>query len=458
MYCNDPFRSDSNRLSLSRLINKCFLARPCFKICIVVYIALVVSSCTKHIETHPSDDLVVYTGATIIDGEGGAPIVDGVLVVRDGKFEMMGTAASITLPAGAVTHELKGKYIVPGIINAHGHVGETKGIEGGHYSGQNVKDNLAIYARYGVTTVVSLGGDQAEAEPIRHAHDSTQSLHARFFMAGAVINGATPAAAMAVVDSNAHMGVDIMKIRVDDNLGTSPKMPADIYRAVIGRSHELGYRLAAHMYYLDDARALVEAGADILAHSVRDQTIPGDFAQMLAAKKIPYCATLTRELSTFVYAETPAFFADPFFKREYDSATVAPLMLPARQQKIRQSKSAATYKEQLPVATANLKTLTQAGVPIIFGTDSGVPTRFMGYFEHVEMSMMQEAGLTPMQIIVSASKTAAETLGLKNLGVIRPGNWADFLVLDADPLQDISHMRQLNAVFIGGNEVSRSQN
>jgi len=415
------------------------------------------SCTTKHIE-EPPVNIVVYTGATIIDGEGGAPIVDGILVVRDGKFEMMGTAVSVTLPSGAVTHDLKGKYIVPGIINAHGHVGETKGIEGGHYSVQNVQDNLAIYARYGVTTVVSLGGDQRVAEPIRHVHDSTQSLHARLFMAGAIINGATQAEAMAVVDSNAHMGVDIMKIRVDDNLGTSPKMPADLYRAVIRRSHELGYRLAAHLYYLDDARALVNAGADMLAHSIRDQVIPADFVQVLATKRIPYCATLTRELSTFVYAETPAFFADPFFKTEYDSATVAPLMLPARQKQLQQSKSAATYKKQLPVAMVNLKTLTQAGVPIIFGTDSGVPTRFMGYFEHVEMSMMQDAGLTPMQIIVAASKNAAETLGLTNLGVIRPGNWADFLVLDADPLQDINHMRQLNAVFIGGNEVSRPQN
>lgn len=120
------------------------------------------------------------------------------------------------------------------------------------------------------------------------------------------------------------------------------------------------------------------------------------------------------------------------------------------------SKAAATYRAQLPVAMSNLKTLSDAGVPIVFGTDSGVPTRFMGYFEHVEMSMMREAGLTPMQIIVAASKTAAEQLELRDLGAIKPGNWADFIVLDADPLQDIQHMRQIKAVFIGGNEVPRA--
>jgi imidazolonepropionase-like amidohydrolase len=371
---------------------------------------------------------------------------------------MVGTLASTTIPAGTVTRDLKGKFIVPGIINAHGHVGETKGIEGGHYSRENVLDNLAIYARYGVTTVVSLGGDQAAAESVRHKNDSTQSIHARLFIAGAIVNGATPAVAAAAVDSNAHMGVDIMKIRVDDNLGASPRMPEDIYRAVISRSHELGFKMATHMYYLDDARKLVDAGADMLAHSIRDQLIPADFAQLLAARKIPYCPTLTRELSTYVYAETPAFFSDPFFLREYDSATVGPLKQPARQRIVHESKSAAIYKAQLPVAMSNLKLLTDAGVPIVFGTDSGVPTRFMGYFEHVEMGMMHEAGMTSMQIIVSASKNAAEKLGLKHLGTIKSGNWADFLILDADPLGDIKNMQQLNAVFIGGNAVHQVGN
>jgi imidazolonepropionase-like amidohydrolase len=402
--------------------------------------------------------MVAFIGATIIDGEGKEPIKDGILVIKDGKFEMVGSAASTTIPAGIVTHDVRGKFIVPGIINGHGHIGETKGIEGGHYSKENVIDNLEIYARYGVTTVVSLGGDQSSAESVRHVRDSVQSTHARLFIAGAVINGATPNVAAAVVDSNAHMGVDFMKIRVDDNLGTSPKMQEDIYRAVITRSHELGFKLAAHMYYLNDARKLLDAGADVLAHSIRDQIVPEDFLRLLASRRIPYCPTLTRELSTFVYATEPDFFKDPFFLREYDSAAVAPLKQPERQKQIKDSKAAATYKLQLPVAKANLKAMVDAGVPVVFGTDSGVPTRFMGYFEHLEMEMMQDAGLTPMQIIMSASKHAAELLGLRNLGVIRPANWADFLILDADPLQDIKHMRNINAVFIAGSKIDRAGN
>ncbi|MDQ4140739.1 MAG: amidohydrolase family protein, partial [Bacteroidota bacterium] len=132
-----------------------------------------------------------------------------------------------------------------------------------------------------------------------------------------------------------------------------------------------------------------------------------------------------------------------------------PLKDPTRQQQMRSSKSAQTYKQQLPTAMANLKTLSDRGVPIVFGTDSGMPARFMGYFEHLEMEMMAEAGLTPMQIIVSATKNAAEYMGLKNLGTLSPGHWADFVVLEANPLTDIRNARKISGVFISGKEVKR---
>ena len=402
-----------------------------------------------------SQSFTAYTGATIIDGSGSTPIQDGVLLISNGRVVAVGTKENVKIPEQATIHEVTGKTIIPGLINAHGHVGDVKGIEGGHYSKENIIDNLSIYARYGITTVVSLGGDKPEAEMLRAVNDTTNTTHARLFIAGEIINGKTPAEAMAVADSNHHMGVDIMKIRVDDNLGTSPKMPEEIYRAAIQRAHELGYKMATHMYYLDDARKLLDAGADMMAHSVRDLPVDEAFIQLIKQKKASYCPTLTRELSTFVYEDTAEFFSDPFFLREYDTTTIKPLLDPARQQKMRDSKSAQTYKKQLSVAKANLKTLCDQGVPIVFGTDSGVPTRFIGYFEHIEMSMMADAGLTPQQILLSATKNPAEYLGLKDVGTLVPGHWADFLVLDADPLSDIKNIRKINAVFIAGHEVSR---
>ena len=415
---------------------------------------LVLFACTKK-EPLAVTSFTAFTGATIIDGNGGEPIKDGVLLMEDGRIVSVGPKESSTLPENTVIHDVTGKTIIPGLINAHGHVGEVKGIEGGHYSRENIIDNLAIYARYGITAVVSLGGDGQEAESLRAVNDTTNVQRARLFIAGAIVNGKNAEEALQVVNRNDSMGVDFMKIRVDDNLGTAPKMPEEIYRAVIKRSHELGYKMASHMYYLEDARKLVDAGTDMLAHSVRDLPVDDAFIQLVKVKQVPYCPTLTRELSTFVYENTPDFFSDPFFTREYDSLTIHPLKDPARQKKIRESQSAITYKKQLPTAMANLKKLHDAGVTVVFGTDSGVPTRFIGYFEHLEMSMMAEAGLTPMQIIVSATRNPAHYLGLKNIGTLEKGNHADFIVLDADPLVDINNTRKISSVFIGGVEVKR---
>ena len=398
-----------------------------------------------------------FTGARIIDGSGADPIQDGVLLIQNGRVVAVGTKEHVAIPENTTIEDVSGKTIIPGIINGHGHVGNAKGIEGGHYSKENVIDNLAIYARYGITTVVSLGDDRKEAESLRAVNDTTSTQRARLFIAGVVITGKTPEEAMVIIDSNHNIGIDFMKIRVDDNLGNSPKMTEEVYRAVINRSHELGYKIATHMYYLEDARKLLEAGTDLIAHSVRDVPVDEAFIRLIKEKKVGYCPTFTRELSTFVYGDTPEFFSDPFFTREYDSVTIQPLKDPARQLQVRNNPAAKKYREQLPTAMANLKTLSDQGVPIIFGTDSGVPTRFMGYFEHLEMQMMAEAGLTPMQIIVSASKNAAEYLGLKDLGTISPGHRADFLVLDADPLEDVRNVRKMSAVYIGGEEVGKKQ-
>lgn len=404
-------------------------------------------------EADPSSSYTIFVGATLIDGSGAPPTENAFMLIQDGRITAIGSGGKIEAPEGATVVDLSGTFIMPGIINGHGHVGEVIGIVGGHYSTETLEQNLALYARYGVTTVVSLGGDKEQAVPFRAVNDTLPSNRARLYIAGEVIAGETPEEALPAVERNHQLGVDFMKIRVDDNLGASTKMSEEVYQAVINRSHELGYPIATHMYYLEDAKKLLEAGSDLLAHSIRDLTVDEELISLIKAKGVGYCPTLTRELSTFVYEDTAAFFSDPFFLKEYDQSIISPLLDPAGQQQIRQSRSAQTYKKQLPVAYANLKTLSDHGVPIVFGTDSGVPTRFMGYFEHLEMEMMAEAGMTPMEIIVSATKTTAEYLGLKDLGTLSPGHWADFLVLDADPLEDIKNVRKIAGVYIGGEEV-----
>lgn len=391
-----------------------------------LFFIIILVSCKPTVK----QDYKVFTNFTLIDGSGEHPITDAVLIVSEGRIVDVGTKNTTTIPDNTELIDLQGKFIIPGLINSHGHVGTDNALE-----------NLKIYSRYGITTVVSLGGEKRIAD--------TTATHARLYIAGDVITS------LETVDKNAAMGVDWMKIRVDDNLGTSEKMSEDQYKAIIAKSHELGYKLASHMYYLSDAKKLLIAGSDLMAHSVRDLPVDEEFIKLIKEKKVCYCPTLTRELSTFVYGSTPDFLSDPFFTKEYPDSVTAPLKDPANQEKVRNSRSAQTYQQQLPVAMANLKTLSDAGVPIAMGTDSGIPTRFIGYFEHIEMAMMAEAGLSPMKIIVSATKDAASCMGLKEIGSIKKGYKADFVVLEADPLVDIKNTRKIESVWIGGNEIKR---
>lgn len=416
-------------------------------------LCLVMACSGRKEDQRPSS--TAYINATLIDGTGSAPVSNGVMIVSNGRITAVGSKDNTTIPDNAEIVDLSGKFIIPGLINSHGHVGDVKGIDGGHYSKENLIDNLNIYAQYGITTVVSLGGDKQESESLRAVNDTTTTNRARLYIAGEVIGGKTPEEATAVVDTNKALGVDWMKIRVDDNLGTSPKMTEEVYTAVIKRSHDLGYKIATHMYYLDDAKKLLSAGSDLMAHSVRDLPVDDQFIALIKERKACYCPTLTRELSTFVYSNTPEWFNDPFFTKVYDSITIAPLKDPARQAQIRNSKSAQTYQKQLPVAMANLKKLSDDGVPIAFGTDSGIPTRFFGYFEHVEMAMMAEAGMSPMKIIVSATKGAADCMGLKDIGTLKTGYWADFIVLEKDPVSDIRNTRTIESVWIGGHQIEK---
>ena len=387
-------------------------------------------------------------GARIWDGTGAAAIPDGVMLIRDGRIMYVGPRGAVPVPAGAAVVNLNGRTIIPGLINTHGHVGGTLGLEGDHYDRENLIRQLRLYGEYGITTVNSLGGDEQEGVALRDEQSRTGLDRARIFVAGAVVTGSTVQAALAQVRQNADMGVDWMKLRVDDNLGTSQKMSPEIYSAIIDRSHELGLRLASHLFYLDDAKALMRAGTDFIAHSVRDRNVDDEFLGLLAQSGICYTPTLTREISTFVYENRPDFFDDPFFLSHADPAVLEQLQEPDRQARYARAQP---YKEALEVALRNLKTISDAGLPVVMGTDTGPAARFQGYFEHMELDLMAEAGLTPEQILRSATGVAAECLRLDDeIGTLRPNRWADFVVLTENPLVDIRNARSIESVWIGG--------
>ena len=271
--------------------------------------------------------------------------------------------------------------------------------------------------------------------------------------AGPVVAATDPAGARAAAIANADDGVDWLKLRVDDNLGTAEKMPWDAVAAVMEVGRERGLGVATHLFYLEDAKRLLELGTGMLAHSVRDTDVDAEFLDALRASGVCYVPTLVRDVSTFVYGERPEWFDDPFFVAHANRGEVERASDPEFMSQMRESASAAAYRVALGQAQRNLKAISDAGLPIAFGTDAGPAARFPGYFEHMELQLMVDAGLTPEQAIRSATGVAAGCLGLDEVGTLEAGNWADFLVLGADPLQNIQATRQLERVFIGGNQV-----
>lgn len=378
--------------------------------------------------TLPAADLA-FTHATILDGTGARPFRDATLLIHDGRISAVG--AAVKVPAGTQTVDARGKFLIPGLISAHSHV--------------NGLHDLSVFARYGVTTVMSLGGPhEIEFRDATRAEQQAPGFtRSRLYIAGPIPTSKTAAEGRAAVAALAAAHTDIVKFRLDDNLGAGTEMPPAAYAAIIDEAHKKGMRVAVHVVYLRDAKAVLRLGADYIAHSVRDFPIDDETIALLRRNHACYSPTLMREVSTFTYADRPAFFSDPFFLRAYTP--------PAN---LHNDPNAAWYRDHLAVAKSNLKRVEDAGVLVAMGTDTGPTGRFQGYFEHLELEQMVDAGLTPMEALVAATRGSAQCLKIDDqVGTLTPSKWADFLVLSADPLANIANTRKLESVYIAGTRV-----
>lgn len=401
-----------------------------------------------------NEGTIAFVGATIIDGTDAEPLEDGVLVITDGRIRTVGPRSAVTLPPGTEVIDVAGKYIMPGLINAHGHVGATVGLNGnGGYTRNNLLRQLGLYARYGVTAVNSLGGDQVEGFDLRNEQFDNGLNRARIYVAGSVVVGDSEQAIRDEVNRNADMGADFIKVRIDDNLGASEKMSRPFFEALVDQAHIRRLPVAVHLYYLNDAKFMLDANADIIAHSVRDLAVDREFIDKVIASDTCYIPTLTREVSTFVYESVPDFFEDPYFLKEVEPEIIAELSSPERMSRIAGSRSAQAYKAQLPTAMGNVGTLYNSGVRIAMGTDTGPPARFQGYFEHMEMHMMVDAGLTALDAIRASTGVAADCIGMGDIGTLEPGKWGDFSVLTENPAEDIRNSHSIESVYVAGNLV-----
>lgn len=402
----------------------------------------------------PTDSAsTALTGVRIIDGTGRPAVERGTIVISNGRITAAG--ASVQIPAGATRVDLAGKTVMPGMINAHAHVQhQTKDVA----MRDDLIRRLRMYASYGITTAVSLGQttaeEQAEVIKLRDEQDRIALDRARVYTSGPSIrNQKTPDEVRQTVNRYADAKVDRIKTHVANN------MTPDTYAALIDQAHARGLRVAAHIFFLKEAEMMLERGVEIIAHSVRDQDVPQAFVDAMKRRNVGYIPTLTRDLSLIVYETTPAFFKDPFFLRGISvyGEQVKMVSDPGYQQKMRENPQTQVIKQALAQGTRNLKILSDGGVTIALGTDSGTDDgRWQGYFEQVELEMMAKAGMTPMQVIVAATGAAAQVSKLDHVGTITPGKAADLLVLDANPLQDILNTRKIHSVWLAGRRIGTS--
>ena len=420
---------------------------------LILITALQFSACT----TVDEGELVVFINAIIWDGTDQETKKNAALITRDGIVVSIIDMNSSDFPKNAEIVDLNGAYVIPGLINAHGHIGMADGLDttSQAHTADNVIRQLRLSAAYGVTTVVSLGDEPFHAFMVRDNIDPVERGIARVFLAGHVLHTDTPDEVFEVVERSTRFNPDWMKIRVDDGLGQREKMAPEVYSAIIDEVHDLGLKLAAHIVYLEDAKGIVENGGDLIAHSVRDEPIDQELIGLMLDRNVCITPTLTREVSVYIYAERPDFFDDPFFL-EYARPEVLEQLQRPEIQELFTGTEADFYRKALPLAKENMMALHNAGVRVAMGTDSGPPARFQGYFEHKEMEMMQNAGMSAAEILRSATRYAAECMDIdEKLGTLEEGKWADFVVVEENPLEDITNLRSILDVYIGARRVQR---
>ena len=424
-----------------------------------------------------SAQVVLFEGARVIPGDGSAAIDNAALLVERGVITRIGRKGDIALPVGGTRVDLDGKTIMPAIISPHVHPGFQRGLTylAENYTRETIMDDLNRELYFGVSTVQSLGVERGDDISIQIRADQAagRAGGARLLTAGRGIGApnagpgdpvyanfayavTTEEQIRRAVQEQAARKVDIIKIWVDDRGGRAPRLSIPLARAAIDESHKHGIKIAAHIFYHDDAVALAEAGVNLFAHLVRDKEMSDDLIAKMIKNKVYVNPNLgAAERNT--HASLPDWADEPYL-----SGLLRDTVVPEVIARIRNSFSSrdpaevARSQQQYAILKLNVAKLSKAGARIILGSDTGLRDHIFGYAEQKELEFMVGGGMKPAEVIVAATSRAAEFIGLTDRGMLAPGKRADLLVLDANPLDDIRNTRRISKMYLAGTEVDRA--
>jgi imidazolonepropionase-like amidohydrolase len=420
----------------------------------------------------PTRGGVLFEGARLITGNPEPSIENAAFLVENGRVTRVGRKGEIQLPAGATRVDLTGKTVMPALIDIHNHLGwtnlKTNQATKTSFTRELVVDHLRRYAYYGVAATLSMGLDRWDVNPDLPYQLRNEIIPnaARFLTVGRGI-AATPMAGpladyrlgvpygaqteaegRALVQTLKAKKVEMVKIWVDDRMKTVPKLKVNVYEAIINEAHRNGMRVVAHIFALEDGKQLLKSGVDGFAHGVRDKDVDAEYITILKqhpktwlGPNLPPRTLPVQEAAAEIDWLTDSFPPSQI-KRMLDEL--------ARR---RAAGTPADDSELFKVQCRNLKKVHDAGMIIGLGTDANGD---IGWGAHTELADMVHCGLTPAEAIVAGTRTSAEILKLADLGTVASGKSADFVVLDANPLDNILNTRKISQVYLRGTTVDRA--